>query len=59
MYKVILHNFLGEITEYPTPFLHYAKRYADLYKDEYPYLEIIECADGRETVIETFGEKTR
>lgn len=58
MYKVMLHNPSGEKAEYSTPFLHYAKRYADLYKDDYPYVEIIEYSDDTETVIETFGSKT-
>ena len=55
MYKVILHSPSGETAEYSTAFLHYAKRYADLYKDDYPFVEIVECSDGAETVIETFG----
>ncbi len=58
MYKVILHNPNSDKSEYSTPFLHYAKRYADLYKDEYPYVEIIEADGGVDTVIETFGSKT-
>ena len=57
MYKVILHTPTGEKTEFSTPLLHYAKRYADLYKDDYPFVEIFECSDRAETVIETFGSK--
>ena len=55
MFKVLLHKSPGEISEYATPSLQYAKRYADLYKDEFPFTEIIECADGIDSVIETFG----
>ncbi len=58
MYKVILHKSSGEASEYSTQFLHYAKRYADLYKAEYPYVEIIKSVDGADTVIEIFGSKT-
>ena len=57
MYKVILQKPSGETDEYKTQFLHYAKRHADLYKDDYPYVEIVELSDAREAVIETFGSK--
>ena len=57
MFKVLLHKSSGEISEYATPSLQYAKRYADLYKSEFPFAEIIECADEINSVIETFGTR--
>ena len=55
MFKVILHKASGEFTEYTTPSLQYAKRYADLYKDDYPFIELIQSDGNNETVFETFG----
>lgn len=57
VYKVILHKPSGGTEIYETQFLHYAKRHADLYKDDYPFVEIVELSDTRESVIETFGSK--
>lgn len=58
MYKVVLHTASGKTQEYTTPMLQYAKRYADLYKDRFPFVEIIRTDAGGETVIETFGQHT-
>ena len=58
MYKVVLHGIDGITQEYTTPTLQYAKRYADLYKDGCPFVEIIRTDIGGETVIETFGHCT-
>lgn len=59
MFKVYLHNSSDEISEYATPMLQYAKRYADLYREEFPFVEIIACTDSGERVIETFGARPR
>lgn len=56
MFRVILHSSDGEKKEYSTALLQYAKRYADLYKDDYPFVEIILIReDGSESIYETFG----
>lgn len=55
MFKVLLHNSTDEVIEYATPVLQYAKRYADLYRDDFPFVEIISCGEWGERVIETFG----
>lgn len=55
MYKVILHKPSSETDIYETVSLHYAKRHADLFKDDYRFVEIIQCTDASEAVIETFG----
>lgn len=59
MFRVYLHDSADQISEYETPVLQYAKRYADLYRDDFPYVEIIACTDGAEKVIETFGVRPR
>ena len=57
MFKVLLHKSSGEVCEYATPSMQYAKRYADLYKDDFPFIEIIRCENGEESVFETFGSR--
>lgn len=57
MFRVLLHAADGEKKEYSTEIMQYAKRYADLYRNEYPYIEIIECTENGERVFETFGKK--
>ena len=57
MFKVLLHKCSGEVSEYTTPSLQYAKRYADLYKNDYPFVEIMQWENGKETVFETFGSR--
>lgn len=57
MFKVLLHKRSGEVSEYTTASLQYAKRYADLYKNDYPFVEILREEDGKETVYETFGSR--
>lgn len=57
MFKVYLHSSTEEISKFETPVLQYAKRYADLYRDDFPFVEIIACTDGEESVIETFGTR--
>lgn len=57
MFKVRLSSASGETKEYSTATLQYAKRYADLYKDDFGYTEIIRCTETEEQVIETFGER--
>ncbi len=59
MFKVYFHNGSDEISQYTTPVLQYAKRYADLYRDDFPFVEISSCDDGMEKVIETFGVRPR
>ena len=59
MFKVVLHAGTGETSEYRAPSLQYAKRYADLYKDDYPYVEIIKSEDGIDTIFETFGNTSK
>lgn len=58
MFKVLLYKNSGEVSEYETASMQYAKRYADLYKDEFPFVEIIQCENGVESVFETFGHRT-
>lgn len=57
MYKVVLHKLSGGADEYSTPSLHYAKRYADLYKTDYQFIEIFRISEEAEEIIETFGSK--
>lgn len=55
MYKVLLYSESGGIKEYSTPLLQYAKRYADLYRSEYAFVELLCSEGGREHTVETFG----
>ena len=57
MFRVYLHDGAGEISEYETPVLQYAKRYADLYREDFPFVEIVCCGDDGERVVETFGTR--
>ena len=57
-YKVVLHTSDGTTQVYETAALPYAKRYADLYKSEVPYVEIIRVDPDGESMIETFGQQT-
>lgn len=57
MYKVRQHLDDGSVEEYNAASLQYAKRYADLYKTDFKFTEIVLCENGRERVIETFGSR--
>lgn len=57
MFKVILHSADGRTEEYSTASMQYAKRYADLYKSDYPFVEIIQIENGEEKIFETFGKR--
>lgn len=57
MYKVRQHLDDGSVEEYNAASLQYAKRYADLYKTDFRFTEIVLCENGRERVIETFGSR--
>ena len=57
MYKVRLYLENGSVEEYNAASLQYAKRYADLYKTDFKFTEIVLCENGRERVIETFGSR--
>ena len=59
MFKVLLYSSSDEISAYETPVLQYAKRYADLYRDDCPFVEILLCDDDGDRVIETFGVRLR
>lgn len=53
----MLHRADGSTEEYSTASMQYAKRYADLYKSDYPFVEIIQIDNGEEKVFETFGKR--
>ena len=57
MYKVRQHLDDGSVEEYNAASLQYAKRYADLYKTDFKFTEIVLIENGRERVIETFGSR--
>ena len=58
MFKVVLYKTSDDKDIYETKYLQYAKRYADLYRQDYPFIEIKEYGEGNEeTVIETFGKR--
>ena len=57
MYKVRQHLDDGSIEEYNAASLQYAKRYADLYKTDFKFTEIVLIENGQERVIETFGSR--
>jgi len=56
-FKVLLHNENGTVEEYCTSSLQYAKRYADLYRETAPYIEIIHISKDGEFILETFGKR--
>lgn len=58
MYKVRQHLDDGSVEEYNAASLQYAKRYADLYKTDFKFTEIVLIENGQERVIETFGSRT-
>ena len=58
MYKVRQHLDDGSVEEYNAASLQYAKRYADLYKTDFKFTEIVLIENGQESVIETFGSRT-
>ena len=57
MYKVRLYLENGSVEEYNAASLQYAKRYADLYKTDFKFTEIVLIENGQERVIETFGSR--
>ena len=57
MFKVRQYLDDGSVEEYNVASLQYAKRYADLYKTDFKFTEIVLCENGRERVIETFGSR--
>ena len=57
MYKVRQHLDDGSVEEYNAASLQYAKRYADLYKTDLKFTEIVLIENGQERVIETFGSR--
>lgn len=57
MYKVRQHLDDGSVEEYNAASLQYAKRYADLYKTDFKFTEIVLIENGQERVIETFGSR--
>ena len=57
MFKVRQYLENGDIKEYDAASLQYAKRYADLYKTDFKFTEIVLIENGRERVIETFGSR--
>ena len=58
MFKVRQYLDDGSFKEYSAASLQYAKRYADLYKSDFKFTEIVLCENGQERVIETFGART-
>lgn len=57
MYKVRQYLDDGSFKEYNAASLQYAKRYADLYRADYKFTEIVLCENGQEKVLETFGSR--
>lgn len=57
MYKVRQYLDDGSVEEYHAASLQYAKRYADLYKTDFKFTEIVLIENGQERVIETFGSR--
>ena len=57
MYKVRQHLDDGSVEKYNAASLQYAKRYADLYKTDFKFTEIVLIENGQERVIETFGSR--
>ena len=57
MYKVRQQLDDGSVEEYNAASLQYAKRYADLYKTDFKFTEIVLIENGQERVIETFGSR--
>lgn len=57
MFKVRQHLDDGSVEEYNAASLQYAKRYADLYKTDFKFTEIVLIENGQERVIETFGSR--
>ena len=57
MFKVRQYLDDGSVEEYNAASLQYAKRYADLYKTDFKFTEIVLIENGRERVIETFGSR--
>lgn len=57
MYKVRQYLDDGSVEEYNAASLQYAKRYADLYKTDFKFTEIVLIENGQERVIETFGSR--
>lgn len=57
MYKVRQYLDDGSFKEYSAASLQYAKRYADLYKTDFRFTEIVFCENGQERVVETFGSR--
>ena len=57
MFKVRQYLDDGSFKEYNAASLQYAKRYADLYKTDFKFTEIVLIENGRERVIETFGSR--
>lgn len=58
MFKVRQYLDDGSVEEYNAASLQYAKRYADLYKTDFKFTEIVLIENGQERVIETFGSRT-
>lgn len=57
MFKVRQYLDDGSVEEYNAASLQYAKRYADLYKTDFKFTEIVLIENGQERVIETFGSR--
>ena len=57
MFKVRQYLDDGSFKEYNAASLQYAKRYADLYKTDFKFTEIVLIENGQERVIETFGSR--
>lgn len=57
MYKVRQYLDDGSFKEYNAASLQYAKRYADLYKTDFKFTEIVLSENGQERVLETFGSR--
>ena len=57
MFKVRQYLDDGSVEEYNAALLQYAKRYADLYKTDFKFTEIVLIENGQERVIETFGSR--
>ena len=57
MFKVRQYLDDDSVEEYNAASLQYAKRYADLYKTDFKFTEIVLIENGQERVIETFGSR--
>ena len=57
MFKVRQYLDDGSFQEYDAASLQYAKRYADLYKTDFTFTEIVLIENGQERIIETFGSR--